>query len=251
LSQALQGSMAGVTVTRNNNAPGASSTIRVRGITTIGDSNPLIIVDGVPVDNINWVNPSDVESISVLKDAASASIYGSRAAAGVILITTKRARTGQLSLEFTTEYGFETPTAMPEYVDVTRYMQMKNELRWNDNGNDANEFPRFPSDLVNNYMSLNAENPDRYPNTDWVDLILNDYAPRQSHNLRVSAGTEAIRSTFSLAYDKTDALYMDRTYERLSTRFNNNVIINNFISANLDMHYRRSISQQPSVNPIY
>ena len=251
LSQALQGSMAGVTVTRNNNAPGASSTIRIRGITTIGDSSPLIIVDGVPVDNINWVNPSDVESISVLKDAASASIYGSRAAAGVILITTKRARTGQLSLEYTTEYGFETPTAMPEYVDVTRYMQMKNELRWNDNGNDANEFPRFPSDLVNNYMSLNAENPDRYPNTDWVDLVLNDNAPRQSHNLRVSAGTEAIRSTFSLAYDKTDGLYMDRTYERLSTRFNNNVVINNFISANLDIHYRRSISQQPSVNPIY
>jgi len=251
LSQALQGSMPGVTVTRNNNAPGSSATIRVRGITTIGDSNPLIIVDGVPVNNINWVNPSDVESISVLKDAASASIYGSRAAAGVILITTKRAETGQLNFEFTTEYGFETPTTMPEYVNVTRYMEMKNELRWNDNGNDANEFPRFPSDLVNNYMSLNADNPDLYPNTDWVDLILSDYAPRQSHNLRVSAGTDAIRSTFSLTYDKTDALYMDRTYERLSTRFNNDVTINNFLSATLDMHYRRSISKQPSMNPIY
>ena len=251
ISQALQGSMAGVTVTRNNNAPGATSTIRIRGITTIGDSNPLIIVDGVPVNNINWINPADVESISVLKDAASASIYGSRAAAGVILITTKRARSGDLNLEFTSEYGFETPTSIPEYVDIIRYMEIKNELRWNDNLNDANEFPRFPKDLVDNYMALNAENPDLYPNTNWVDLILSDYAPRQTYNLRVSAGTDAIRSNFSLAYDKTDALYMDRTYERLTTRFNNDVTINSFISASLDINYRRSISQQPSMNPIY
>ncbi len=98
VSQALQGAMAGVMVTRNNNAPGAPATIRIRGITTIGDASPLVIVDGVPVGSINDVNPNDVESISVLKDAASAAIYGSRAAAGVILVTTKRAKSGELSL---------------------------------------------------------------------------------------------------------------------------------------------------------
>ena len=92
LSTALQGAVAGVTVTRDNSAPGAAAgSIKVRGVTTIGDTSPLVIIDGVP-GSINDVNPNDVESMSVLKDAASSSIYGSRAAAGVILITTKRAK---------------------------------------------------------------------------------------------------------------------------------------------------------------
>ncbi|GEO06258.1 hypothetical protein AAE02nite_39220 [Adhaeribacter aerolatus] len=110
VSEALQGSVPGVTVTRNSGAPGATSTIRLRGITTIGENNPLIIIDGVPNDNINNVNPNDIESITVLKDAASAAIYGSRAAAGVILVTTKRAKAGQSSLEYNYEYGVQTPT---------------------------------------------------------------------------------------------------------------------------------------------
>jgi len=114
LSQALQGATSGVMVTRSNNAPGATATIRIRGVTTIGDSNPLIIVDGVPVDNINDINPNDVQDMSVLKDAASASIYGSRAASGVILITTKRAKTGEVSLSYNAEYGVEKPTAQPD-----------------------------------------------------------------------------------------------------------------------------------------
>ena len=92
VSQALQGSVPGVMVTRSNNAPGSSASIRIRGITTIGDSNPLIIVDGVPMNSIDDINPNDIENISVLKDAASASIYGARAASGVIVVTTKRAR---------------------------------------------------------------------------------------------------------------------------------------------------------------
>ncbi|WP_186758106.1 TonB-dependent receptor plug domain-containing protein [Echinicola salinicaeni] len=104
ISQALQGAVSGVMVTRNNSGPGATSSIRVRGITTIGDNEPLIIMDGVPIRNINDVNPNDVESISVLKDAASASIYGSRAAAGVILITTKRAEEGKSQLTYNYEF---------------------------------------------------------------------------------------------------------------------------------------------------
>ena len=99
VSQALQGAMPGLMVTRSSSAADASATIRVRGVTTIGDSDPLIIVDGIP-GTLDWINPDDIESISVLKDAASASIYGSRAAAGVILVTTKRAKTGQLSLNY-------------------------------------------------------------------------------------------------------------------------------------------------------
>lgn len=251
LSQALQGAVSGVMVTRNNNAPGATSTIRIRGITTIGDNNPLIIVDGVPVDNINDINPNDVETMSVLKDAASASIYGSRAAAGVILVTTKRAKSGEVSLQYNAEYGYEKPTALPEYVNAVRYMQMANELRWNDNNNNANEYPIYTKDIIDNYPVLNAEDPDKYPNTDWVGLVLNDNAPRQSHVVSLSAGTKAIRTKVSLAYDKTDALYDGRSYERMTARFNNDVTITKYLSASIDFSVKRSIAHQPSIDPIY
>ena len=99
VTQALQGQMPGVQVTRSSGLPGASGTIRVRGVTTIGDSDPLVIVDGVP-DSLESVNAADIESISVLKDAASASIYCARAAAGVILVTTKKAKEGKASVEY-------------------------------------------------------------------------------------------------------------------------------------------------------
>lgn len=251
LSQALQGTTSGVMVTRNNNAPGSTATIRIRGITTIGDSNPLIIVDGVPVDNINDINPNDVESMSVLKDAASASIYGSRAAAGVILITTKRAKSGDVSLTYNMEYGMEKPTALPEYVDVKRYMQMTNELRWNDNNNNANEYPLYAKDVIDNYATLNAENPNKYPNTDWVGLMLNDYAPRQSHTLGITAGTKAIRTKASLAYDKTDGLFDGKSYERITARFNNDVTITKNIAASFDLFFKRSITNNPQHDPMY
>ena len=251
ISQALQGAMPGVMVTRSNNAPGSSATIRIRGITSIGDSNPLIIVDGVPVDNINDINPNDVQDISVLKDAASASIYGSRAAAGVILVTTKRTKTGEIGLQYNMEYGFEKPTQLPEYVDVTRYLKLANELRWNDNGNPENEYPLYSKDMVDNYLSLNAENPNQYPNTNWVDLVLNENAPRQSHVISISAGTKAVRTKATLGYDKTDALYDGRTYERITARFNNDVTINKFLAASVDFYFKRSISNQPNIDPMY
>lgn len=250
MSQALQGSVSGVMVTRNNNAPGSAATIRIRGITSIGDSNPLVIVDGVPVNNINDINPNDVESLSVLKDAASASIYGSRAAAGVILITTKRAKSGQLNLDYNFEYGIEKPTISPKYADATRYMKMVNELRWNDNGNGAEEYPTYPKDIVDNYTSLNNENPDLYPNTDWESLVFNKTAPKQSHVFSLTAGTKNIRTKATLAYDKIDALYDGRTYERITARFNNDVTINKYLSATLDFYAKRTISKQPVVDPI-
>ena len=120
LSTALQGAVSGVMVSRNNGtAPGeAASSIRVRGVTTIGDSNPLVIIDGVP-GNINDVNPNDVENMTVLKDAASSSIYGSRAASGVILITTKRAKENDLSLNYQFEYGLEFLPKLPESMGLS------------------------------------------------------------------------------------------------------------------------------------
>ena len=132
LSTALQGATSGVLVTRDNSAPGATASIKIRGVTTIGETSPLVIIDGVPGD-INQVNPEDVENMSILKDAASASIYGSRAAAGVIVITTKRAKENDLSLNYNFDYGWEMPTKLPQYVGAQRFLEMVNETRYNDN----------------------------------------------------------------------------------------------------------------------
>lgn len=253
ISQALQGTMPGVMVTRNNNAPGATAQIRVRGITTITDAgaNPLIIMDGVPIDDINHINPNDVESITVLKDAASSSIYGSRAAAGVILVTTKRAKSGQLNLDYTAEVGFERPTRLPDYVDAKRFMQLTNELRWNDNNNNANEYPTYTRDMVENYDQLNAENPDLFPNTDWRSLIMRNSAPRSSHILGISAAGKSISTRVSLGYDRSEALYDHRVYQRVTARINNDITISKFLSASIDFNFRQVGDKQPTVNPMY
>lgn len=250
VSQALQGAVPGVMVTRTGGAPGSTSTIRVRGITTIGDSDPLVIIDGVP-GGINTINPNDIESISVLKDAASASIYGSRAAAGVILITTKRANDNSLSLNYNYEFGVEGATTFSDFVDVQTYMRMANEQVWNDAGNPAGgEYGLFPKEKIDNYYSLNAENPNLYPITDWADMILNKYAPRESHYLDVVAGSKAIKTKVSLGYDKNKALYDGYTFERLTARLNNDITINKNIKVAVDLHLKRSITERPYDNPM-
>ncbi|MGV3587467.1 MAG: SusC/RagA family TonB-linked outer membrane protein [Adhaeribacter sp.] len=247
VSEALQGSVPGVTVTRNSGAPGATSTIRLRGITTIGENNPLIIIDGVPNDNINNVNPNDIESITVLKDAASAAIYGSRAAAGVILVTTKRAKTGQSSLEYNYEYGVQTPTQLPEYVDVVRYMQLFNEYQTNDGG-----AALYSQQHIENYRENNRLDPDRFPATDWQNAVLKSYAPRQMHDLSFTIGTEKIRTKASLSYAKVDGLYDNRAYDRYTVRINNDMTISKSLNANFDLFYKRTHNQEISgENPIY
>ena len=253
LSQALQGAVPGVMATRSNNAPGTAATVRVRGITTITDGglNPLVILDGVPISGIDQVNPTDIENVTVLKDAASASIYGSRAAAGVILITTKRGKDGVLSLEYNTDFGFESPTELPEYVGAQRYLELVNELRWNDNNNNDNPFPIYAKDLVENYNALNRENPNQYPITDWQQLILKERAGRQAHQLAVSGSGKHLRTRFSLGYDDTDALYVHRNYERLTARLNNNIDVNDYLSAVVDLNFKRTTDNRPSVDPMY
>lgn len=251
VSNALQGTVAGVMVTRSNNAPGSQASIKVRGVTTINTSDPLVIVDGVPVDNINRFNADDIESISVLKDAASASIYGARAASGVIVVTTKRAAEGSLSLNYNYEYGIEKPTALPRYANVTQFMKMRNELSWNDNLNSGDEYSVYAQDVIDNYATLNAENPDLYPNTNWRKLILKDQAVRESHNLSIRAGNKNVRTNASIGYTKVDGLYKYRNFDRLTVRINNDFKINELIGATLDFNFSRSHYEYPSVDPIY
>ncbi len=248
LSTALQGAVSGVTINRDNGAPGSTASIQIRGVTTIGDSSPLVIIDGIPGD-INSVNPEDVESMSVLKDAASASIYGSRAAAGVIVITTKRAKSGDVALSYNFEYGWEMPTKRPTYVGSERYMEMVNETRYNDNP-DGGWYQTYTEDEISNWAKNSLTDPDNYANTDWNDLLLKKSAPRQTHTLNVTGGGNIVRTKASFRYDKTDGLYINKEYNRFMVRVNNDFKINKFISANLDLNFSRSKTLSPNSNPM-
>ena len=247
LSSALQGAVSGVMVTRKGSAPGeAASSIRVRGVTTIGESNPLVIIDGIP-GNINDVNSNDVESMTVLKDAASSSIYGSRAASGVIVITTKRANENELSLNYQFEYGLELLPQLPTSVGPIQFMEIANEMRYNDNPTGGKN-QTYSQDLLDNYMQYNMENPDKYPITDWVDAVFNSSAPRQSHIFTLAAGSKHLKTNASFTYDKTDALWDVQFYERFMLRVNNDFKINKYLGTKLDFNFKRSSNHQPQLD---
>lgn len=252
LSQALQGAASGVMVTRSSALPGATASIRVRGITTIGDSNPLILVDGMPVESIDRVNPNDVESISILKDAASASIYGSRASAGVILINTKKAKNNQLNLEYQGMYGMITPTRFPGTVNHIRYMEMINEVAWNDGGNlPGAEYGVYSKDFIEDYdVNNKLTSAEMYPIMNWMEELIKDYAPTTAHGLSLTYGNEFVKTKASFNYEKSDALYNNRSFDRITSRLNNEFKINKFISADVGLSYLRSANKQPVNNPL-
>ena len=248
ISNALQGALSGVVVTRTSSAPGGGNTIRIRGNTTLeGENDPLILVDNVPVENLSSVPPEQVKSISVLKDGAAAAIYGSRAAAGVILVTTKRGEKGKYNISYTTEYFIETPSRNREYQDVVSFMELQNESRWNDADNpDDGRFPIWSEEMINAYKSGAAANdPDMYPNTDWVDLMLKDQAPGVRHQLAISGGNEKIRTNISAGYQKSDAFYIRRTWERYTLRVNNDFQFNEKFGAVADLNLRYVDSEAP------
>lgn len=250
ISQSLQGSMPGLYVSRSSGMPGATATIRVRGITTIGNSDPLVIVDGIP-DSMESVNSSDIESISVLKDAASASIYGARAAAGVILITTKKAKEGKAKVEYQGTAGFIQSTETPKPVGPEDYMRLYNELKWNDGGNiEGQEHSVYSQEYIDTYRQNNLENPDAYPITDWRSVLMRKTAPTTKHDLKVSYGNKVVQTKVSLGYEYTEALYEGRDYQRLTARVNNTFKVTNWLSFGLDAYYRRGITNQPQTNPL-
>ncbi|OQP63089.1 SusC/RagA family TonB-linked outer membrane protein [Niastella vici] len=189
IEQTLQGRVAGVTIAQNNGQPGSASTIRVRGMTTFGEggNNPLWVVDNVVVDQggIGYLNQSDIESIEVLKDAASAAIYGTRAATGVILVTTKKGKSGKLSVNYNGFYGISRANKKLDLLNATQYATIINEKSVNGGG--ANVFA--------DPAALGA-------GTDWQDAIFNDKASRFSHEMSLSGGNE--RSTFYLSFGYQD-----------------------------------------------
>lgn len=197
MSSGLQGLLPGVTVVNASGQPGESgTTIRVRGVGTIGNANPLILIDGIEGD-LSTINPEDIESVSVLKDAASASIYGARAANGVLLVTTKKmndnhgAAKDNAKVTFGAYAGIQTPTRLPQMCDAIEFMTLDNEARQNVGtaiGWLEDSFKKVTDNTDPNYFA----------NTDWLDEVLNSYAPQQNYSLSLNGGIGS--SGYMLSY---------------------------------------------------
>jgi len=253
LSSALQGTIPGLDVTRSGSMPGAGSTVKVRGITTMSDNSPLILVDGSPVSSLDNVNVDDVESISVLKDAAAASIYGARAAAGVIIVTTKSAKDGDVRLSYNGEFSLIHASSFPEFItDPVSYMNMYNEMKWNDAGNPVGgEYPVYTREYIDTYYENNLYDPLEYPVFNWRDNILRSTAPRHKHNVSLSYGNKTVKTRISVSYENTEALYEGSNYERVFVRANNQINFAPNWTANVDLSMKHGVKNDPhSGSPI-
>jgi TonB-linked SusC/RagA family outer membrane protein len=240
LGNALQGTMAGVTVTASaSGQPGRDAgTIRVRGIGTLNNSNAMVVVDGI-ISAMNNVNPDDVESITVLKDAASAAIYGSRAANGVILITTKKGKKGVAQVNYSAYAGKQQATGMydflPSWQAATLYTQALRNQGISSGGYTDAEIQKFKD----------GSDPYNYPNTDWLDLGFQGSGFQQNHYVGVNGGSEKTRYMLSLGYFDQDGLMVKTNSKRYTTRLNINSDVNSRLKVNGNVAYTISNIKEP------
>jgi TonB-linked SusC/RagA family outer membrane protein len=238
IGQKLQGKMAGVQISNNTGAPGANMSFRIRGAASINAGNgPLIVVDGFPTTSgLETISPDEIASITVLKDAASASLYGSRAANGVILVTTKQARPGQKSIDFSSYVGVTVvgDRGKPDLMNAQEFAQFKKE--WYE---DAAKYEGLTGGVPAVY-----QNPQQYAGTsgtNWYDVLLR-HALTQDYNLTLSSGVKDLKSTINLNYNRQEGVILNTYAQRFTGRANNiyTVSDNVTLGLNLDLVYRTS-----------
>ena len=237
LSQALQGGATGVFVNQSSGLPGSDvASVKIRGVSSFLGSTPLTLVDGVPMD-INLVDYSTVESITILKDAAAASIYGARAGNGVILVTTKRGVAGKPVVQYNSYAGVQVPTYMPHFVDAPTYMTMLNEAQANVGGD-----PLFsPATIA---LTKSHLDPINYPDTRWSD-VLRQRSFTQQQSLSVSGGNSSARFSLTANYVSQDAILSNTKYNRASIRANTSVDLRKNIVVFMDMMVTRTQQTVP------
>ena len=192
--EAMQSSTPGVQITQSSSQPGKGYKVYIRGIGTTGDSSPLYVIDGVAGGDINAINPNDIESIDVLKDAASAAIYGSRAANGVILVTTKQGKEGKIELSYNGAIGWSNAYKRPQLLNAQQYMNIIDEYTFNTAGTKL-DWPAFvPQDILNKVAN-------GWEGTDWWGAFENKNAVQHNHSVTLTGGTD--RSKFAMSYTYT------------------------------------------------
>ena len=192
--EAMQSQTPGVQITQNSTQPGGGYKVYIRGIGTTGDSAPLYVIDGVPGGNLDGINPADIESIDILKDAASAAIYGARAANGVILVTTKQGKEGKIELSYNGAIGWSNIYKRPQNLTAQQYMTIIDEYTFNTSGQKMDWSGYVPADILSRVNS-------GWEGTDWWDAFVNKNAVQQNHSVTLTGGTD--RSKFAMSYTYT------------------------------------------------
>lgn len=234
LSNTLAGKTAGVIANTRSGEPGEDgATIQIRGAGTFGSTEPLIVVDGIADRDFSRLNPEDIESISVLKDA-SAAIYGARAANGVILVTTKRGKEGKTSLSYSGRVGFSQPTKVPDMLNSYQYATYINEYQA---GHGATA--TFTESQIQ--QMLDGSNPYQYPSTDWWDTVAKNWATQTEHSVSVSGGNDRLSFYTSAQYMWQDAIYKQgaQDYSQYQITSNIDAKIGKYIRVGLDIQGRQ------------
>jgi TonB-linked SusC/RagA family outer membrane protein len=244
IANSLSGKLPGLTVNERSGEPGREGlNILIRGSSTLNDNTPLIIIDGVERDEIERLNPEDIESVSVLKDA-SAAIYGARAANGVIIVTTKTGKLGKPVFSLSYNTAFQHPTKIPKMLDAVAYAQVYNEGDWYRQGRPADYIPFYSDEAIQKFRD--GSDPILYPNTDWMGEVLKPYSLEQRASLSVNGGTEAVKYWISFAelHQGSAFRHMPTDYKQYNARLKVEVNLNKNLSvgANIngilnDRHY--------------
>ena len=238
IGQKLQGKFAGVQINQTDGTPGGDVSIRIRGAASINAGNsPLVVIDGFPTESgLQTLSPDQIESITVLKDAAASSLYGSRAANGVLLVTTKQAKVGQKSIVFSSYYGVQTVTkhGRPDLMNAPEFAEFKKEYY-----EDAATYEGYTGGVPAQY-----QNPAQYaPNsgTNWFDVLLRK-APTQNYNLSLSTGIKDLKSVTNLNYNRQDGVMLNQWASRFTANSNNVYTASDKLTlgANLGITYRQS-----------
>ncbi len=247
LSASFAGRVPGVIALNRSGEPGFDgATLRIRGISTPGDNNPLVVIDGVAnrLGGLNRLDPNDIESVSVLKDA-SAAIYGAQAANGVILVTTKRGVKGKPVFNFSYNQGFVKPTTLPDMADAPTYARILNEINYYRNpGGGMNQI--YSEEEIRRFGD--GTDPDNYPNSDWVDASIRNFALQDMQNLSVRGGGERVSYFASLGRVHQESIYENgiTEYDQISFRSNLDLNLTDNLKVGLDVTARQEERQFPT-----
>jgi TonB-linked SusC/RagA family outer membrane protein len=230
-ASALQGMSPGLTIKNQGGAPGQEDVaVRIRGIGTLNNANPLVLVDGIE-QSLATVEPRNIESITVLKDAASSAIYGSRAANGVILITTKRGAESGTTVSYNNHVGWQNPSFFPEPTDPVTWLRLENEAQVNAGGT-----PTYSDTYIENVAA--GTNPLEYPFANWEDGVFNYNALQHRHSLSVSSGGESGRVFASLNYTDTDGILQNFNNKQTTIRLNTDLYASEKLTLKTNLMYR-------------
>lgn len=247
----LGGRLSGLTVTQSNGEPGIeSSSLYIRGLRTLGGARqtPYVLVDGYWRNDASYINPNDIESITVLKDAASAAMYGLRGSNGVVLITTKRGKEEPIKVSLDAKYGLQTPTRIPKYLDSYNYAYLYNEGLRN-----AGQVDKYDASALNAYQT--GEDPYNFPNVDWGNEFLKKYSTQQDYNLSIRGGNKAVKYYASAGYVNNTGLYnvdesansykTNRDYDLFRLRSNIDVQVSSKLHLSMEIGVRQEKQNSP------